>query len=88
MKTICNRIPWRSVPVEWLDGSRMTDRQHLDLLAEYRRTGCIAGAVLASVADALTPEQVDELCYAGPAVEEIDWAGFDAALAELGEVTP
>jgi len=51
-------------------------------LAEYREIGSMDGAWLVDFDDFPDGGAEDE----GPAVDEIDWAGFDARLIELGLV--
>ena len=78
-------IPWQSVQVWWLGagqaGAECTDVETIAALREYRATG---GMYLRVLADPATFDAEGEplsgdgpnLCDAGPAVAEIDWAGF------------
>ena len=75
------KTPWRSVPVNRLDGREPTSREHLEALDEYRKTTGIVGYVLAEVRGDETPEEIEALCEQGPEVDEIDWTGFDEELA-------
>jgi hypothetical protein len=72
-------INWRDVEVWHLDSGKLANEAEAHaLLAEYRATAGMVNAVLADPADYPdTPEGVETLCDAGPAVGEIDWAGFD-----------
>jgi hypothetical protein len=72
--------PWRSVPVNRIDGREPTSLEHLEALSEYRTTGAVAGYVLCELPSSPTPEQLDAASYEGPGVDEIDWTGFDAEL--------
>lgn len=73
-------VSWRELRVWGLDGSRLDGADARDALAEYRRTGAMA-AWLADPSD-YGPDggplsgEGPELHDAGPAREEIDWAGF------------
>ena len=81
-------VSWRELQVWGLDGALLDDADTRDALAEYRRTGAMT-AWLADPADYGTDGEPlsgegPELHEAGPAREEIDWAGFDAAVS-VGE---
>jgi hypothetical protein len=80
---------WTAVPLYWLDGrGALTDEQRIVALTEYRRTD---GIYLVCMCDPDTCERDDEgqltmrgesqITHTGPAVDEIDWDGFDAAVA-------
>ena len=79
--TITIKTPWRSVPINHLDGRELTSLEHLEALDEYRRTTGIVDIVLAEVSGNETPEEIEALCEQGPEVDEIDWTGFDEELA-------
>jgi len=87
------RISWRNVKIYDEDGNEADDDVRREKLAEYRRDGSIDGPFwLVDPSTHGTTEGVDEdivydpyhndrreLWNAGPAVEEIDWTGFDEA---------
>jgi len=69
---------WANVELWDSDGNLITDDDdRRKLLREYRDTGGIWQHWLVDPAD-YTEETCEEMVYAGPAVEEIDWSGIDA----------
>lgn len=80
------QISWRDVALTSVKtGTPMavgrTSRERVQMMAEYRRSGEIAGAFLA------TPEELDaadedEIADLGPSREQIDWTGLDEVLAQ------
>ena len=69
---------WTNVEIWDSDGNLITDNdERHKLLCEYRDTGGIWQHWLVDPAD-YTEETCEEMVYAGPAVEEIDWSGIDA----------
>jgi len=69
---------WTNVEIWDSDGNLVTDDDdRRKLLREYRDTGGIWQHWLVDPAD-YTEETCEEMVYAGPAVEEIDWSGIDA----------
>jgi len=69
---------WANVEIWDGDGNLITDdAERRKLLCEYRDTGSICQHWLVDPAD-YTEETCEEMVYAGPAVEEIDWSGIDA----------
>ena len=69
---------WTNVEIWDSDGNLVTDDdERCKLLREYRDTSGIWQHWLVDPAD-YTEETCEEMVYAGPAVEEIDWSGIDA----------
>ena len=69
---------WTNLELWDSDGNLITDDDdRRKLLREYRDTGGIWQHWLVDPAD-YTEETCEEMAYAGPAVEEIDWSGIDA----------
>ena len=69
---------WTNVEIWDSDGNLITENdERRKLLCEYRDTGGIWQHWLVDPAD-YTEETCEEMVYAGPAVEEIDWSGIDA----------
>jgi hypothetical protein len=73
-------VPWREVPLYWLGAERaLTDAERVTALAEYRATGGMVDIVMCDPSDyGSEPEEADAMCFEGPSVDEIDWAGFEA----------
>ena len=71
------KIHWSDVAIWDEDGNLVENaRKHRELLSEYRDTGSICQHWLVDPAD-YTEETCEEMVYAGPAVEEINWIGID-----------
>lgn len=78
-------IDWRTLDLTTgrEDIAEGLDPARIRALDEYRRTRSILGVWLASTAE-LESADDDESADLGPAVEAIDWTGFDEAHAALG----
>jgi hypothetical protein len=83
-----NSIAWQCVPLYWLaTGRALNNIERLKALDEYRDTDGMYMVVMEKPTGNDSPEECERLSDAGVTVEEIDWTGFDAALAASKEAS-
>jgi hypothetical protein len=78
------KIPWYILEIG--DGNQFcrvdsTDESHLAALCEYRQNGSMLGWFFAP----LPGQENDDAWNWGPAPDEIEWDGFEAALTAVRE---